>query len=137
VPAAGVPLNFAVPFPLFTNVTPEGNAPDSVIVGAGVPAVVMVNVPAVPTLKAVLAALVIAGPALAVSVKVCVALGVIPLAAVMVRFEVPLADAVPASVAVPLWLSVNVTPLGNVPDFVRVGTGNPVATNRKDPGDLV
>jgi len=61
VPAAGVPLNFAVPFPLFTNVTPEGNAPDSVIVGAGVPAVVMVNVPAVPTLKAVLAALVIAG----------------------------------------------------------------------------
>ena len=77
--AAGVPLNFAVPFPLFTNVTPEGNAPDSVIVGVGVPAVVMVNVPAVATLNAVLAALVIAGPALAVSVKVCVALGVVPL----------------------------------------------------------
>ena len=55
----------------------------------------------------------------------------------IVRLEVPFADAVPASVAVPLWLSVNVTPLGNVPDFVRVGTGNPVATNRKDPGDLV
>ena len=109
MPTAGVPLNLAVPFPLFTNVIPEGNAPDSVIVGAGVPAVVMVNVPAVPTLNAVLAALAIAGPALAVSVNVCVALGVIPLAAVIVRFEVPLADAVPASVAVPLWLSVNVT----------------------------
>ena len=137
MPAAGVPLNFAVPFPLFTNVTPEGSAPDSVMAGAGVPAVVMVNVPAVPTLNAVFAALVIAGPALAVSVKVCVALGVIPLAAVMVRLEVPLAEAVPASVAVPLWLSVKVTPLGRVPDFVMAGIGNPVATNRKDPGDLV
>ena len=64
MPAAGVPVSLAVPFPLFTNVIPEGKAPDSVIVGAGVPAVVMVNVPAVPTLNAVLAALVIAGPAL-------------------------------------------------------------------------
>jgi hypothetical protein len=137
VPAAGVPLNFAVPFPLFTKVTPEGSAPDSVIVGEGVPAVVMLNVPAVPTLNAVFAALVIAGPALAVSVKVWVALGEMPLAAVILRLELPLDEMVPASVAVPLWLSVNVTPLGVVPDLVNVGTGKPVATNVNDPGDLV
>ena len=102
VPAAGVPLNLAVPLPLFTNVTPDGRAPDFVMVGAGVPAVVIVNVPTVPTLNAVLAALVMAGPGLAVRVKVCVALGDMPLLAVMVRLEVPFAEAVPASVALPL-----------------------------------
>jgi hypothetical protein len=61
VPPAGVPLNVAVPFPLFTNVTPPGRAPVSVSEGFGVPVVVTVNVPAEPTVKVVLPALVIAG----------------------------------------------------------------------------
>lgn len=34
-------------------------------------------------------------------------------------------------------MSVKVTPLGKVPDFVIAGTGKPVATNVKDPADLV
>lgn len=60
-PAAGVPLNFAVPFELGTNVTPAGRAPVSETVAAGDPVVVTVNDPLEPTLKAVVAALVIAG----------------------------------------------------------------------------
>jgi hypothetical protein len=61
LPAAGVPLNVAVPFPLFTNVTPLGSAPVSVSVGVGDPVVVTVKLPAVPTVNVVLLALVIAG----------------------------------------------------------------------------
>ena len=51
----------AVPFPLFVNVTPLGRGPDSLIVAAGVPLVVIVKLPAAPTENVVLAALVIAG----------------------------------------------------------------------------
>lgn len=87
---------------MFTNVTPAGKEPDSVMVGAGVPAVVIVNVPAVPTLNVVTAALVIAGPGLAVKVNACVALGEMPLFAVIWRLEVTFAEGVPARVAVPL-----------------------------------
>ena len=43
LPDAGVPLNVAVPFPLFTNVTLLGSAPVSVSDGVGVPVVVTVN----------------------------------------------------------------------------------------------
>ena len=42
-------------------VTPEGRAPDSERVGVGEPLAVTVNEPAVPTVKVVLLALVIAG----------------------------------------------------------------------------
>ena len=48
-------------------------------------------------------------------------------------FPVP-AEGVPESVAVPLWLSTKVTPLGNVPVSVRVGVGAPVAVTEKVPG---
>jgi hypothetical protein len=61
VPDAGVPLSVAVPFPLSLNVTPLGSAPDSVSEGVGVPVVVTVKLPAVPTVNVVLFALVIAG----------------------------------------------------------------------------
>ena len=62
VVAAGVPLNVAVPFPLFVNVTPAGSAPNSVIVATvGVPLVVTVNVPALPTVNVVAPPLVITG----------------------------------------------------------------------------
>src|SRR5258708_6632599 len=64
VPAAGVASSVAVPLALFVNVTPEGKAPVSVIVlAAGDPVVVTVNVPATPTVNVAAFALVIVGPA--------------------------------------------------------------------------
>lgn len=51
VPAAGVPLRVAVPFPLFVNVRTAGNAPVSFNVGAGTPEATNVYVPAIPTTK--------------------------------------------------------------------------------------
>ena len=72
MPAAGVPVNTPVEA---VNVTPEGSAPDSDNVGVGTPVSVTVNVPAVPTVKVALVALVIAGALVwvTVSVKLCVA----------------------------------------------------------------
>jgi len=62
VPALpGVPLSFAVPFPLSVKVTPFGSAPDSLRLDVGKPVVVTVNVPAAPTENVVVVALVIAG----------------------------------------------------------------------------
>ena len=68
-------------------VTPEGKAPDSESVGVGAPVAVTLNVPATPTMNAVLEALVMAGAAgagLTVSVKLCVAFVPIPFCAVKV-----------------------------------------------------
>ena len=84
VPAAGVPLNTLV---AALKVTPLGSAPVSLSVGAGVPVAVTVNVPAVPTMNVALAALVMVGATFAgftVSVKLCVAFGTTPFAAVKV-----------------------------------------------------
>ncbi len=67
---AGVPAIVAVPLPLSLNVTGLGSDPDSLRAGAGVPVVVTVNVPAEPTVKVVLFALVIAGALSTVRVKV-------------------------------------------------------------------
>ena len=53
VPGSGVPLNVAVPLPLLVKPTPAGRAPMAVIVGSGKPVVVIVNVPALPTVKVV------------------------------------------------------------------------------------
>src|SRR5207245_1028663 len=70
VPAAGVPLRTPVPA---LNVTPPGNVPVSLKVGAGKPVAVTVNEPAVPTVNVVLLALVMAGAWLIVRVKLGVA----------------------------------------------------------------
>ena len=51
----------AVPLPLLTNVTPVGRLPASLRVGAGVPVVVTVKEPWLPTVKLVLPPLVIDG----------------------------------------------------------------------------
>jgi hypothetical protein len=70
------------------NVTPLGSAaPVRTIDGIGVPIVVTVNVPATPTVKVVVAALVIvgAGPALTTRVKLWTAFGRFPFEAVNVR----------------------------------------------------
>ena len=87
MPAAGVPLSVAVPLPLLTNVTPLGSVPVCVSVGVGVPVVVTVKLPAVPTVNVVLLALVIAGAVCAVftvNVKLWLAGLPTPLLAVMV-----------------------------------------------------
>ena len=61
VAAAGVPVNVAVPLPLFVKVTPEGSVPLSAIVPtAGEPLVVTVNVPTLPTVNVAVLALVMA-----------------------------------------------------------------------------
>ena len=51
----------AVLSPLSTKVTPDGRALVSLIDGVGLPVVVTVKVPALPSVKAVASALVIAG----------------------------------------------------------------------------
>ena len=109
-------------------VSPLGRDPVSARVGVGVPVVVTVNDPAVPTVNVVLLALVITGAVFTVSVKVCVALLPTPLLAVIVMVYVPFVpDAgVPLSLPVPLPLSTKVTPLGSAPDSVRAGAGKPL-----------
>ena len=139
-PAAGVPDNVAVPFPLSLKVTPLGSAPVSVSDGVGVPVVVTVNVPAVPTANVVLLALVITGAAFAaftVSVKAWVVDVPTPLLAANVREYVPTVPeaGVPPSVPVPLWLSTNATPLGSVPVSVKDGAGKPVVDTVNDPAE--
>ena len=83
VPAAGAPASAAVPSPLSTKVTPVGSAPVSLKDEVGNPVVVTVNVPIVPDVNVVLPALVIAGAWLTVSVKLWMASGTTPLAAVI------------------------------------------------------
>ncbi len=61
VPDAGVLFSVPVPFPLSVRVTPLGSVPVLLRLGAGKPVVVTVNVPAAPTVNAVLLALVMAG----------------------------------------------------------------------------
>ena len=58
VPAPGVPLKIPVPG---TKDTPDGSAPVTERVEAGNPVFVTVNIPAAPTVKVVLFALVMAG----------------------------------------------------------------------------
>ena len=82
VSAAGVPLSNPV---AALKVTPLGRLPPSLSVGVGKPVAATVNVPAVPTVKVVLAALVIAGAPFTVSVKLCTAFEPIPLLAVKLK----------------------------------------------------
>src|SRR5271157_4496601 len=71
---------------------------------------------------------------LTVSVKACVALGVTPLAALIVSGQTPAVAVVEiARVAVPLPRSVNVTPEGRVTVSVSAGTGYPVVVTVKLP----
>ena len=118
------------------NVTGLGRAPVSVSAGVGEPVVVTVKLPAVLTVNAVLAALVIAGadpPLLIVNVKLCVAAVPIPLLAVNVIGYVPGVPAAGVSVSVPVPspLSLNDTPLGSAPVSFKEGVGFPVVVTVK------
>src|SRR5437764_14962574 len=96
-----------------------GCGPAKVTREVGVPVVVMVKVPCVPVVKVVLAAMVIAGASATgavsctVNLNVCVALGRVPLPAVMVIWYSPSdpAAGVPLRVAVPVDLPITVTPV--------------------------
>ena len=68
-----------------------------------------------------------------VNVNGCDASGATPLLAVIVRGKLPAAEAVPAKVAVPSPLSVNVTPAGSVPVSEMAATGAAVETMVKLP----
>jgi hypothetical protein len=116
-------------------VTPVGSVPVFVREGVGKPVVVTVKVPAPPTENVVLAPLVIAGAWSTVSVKDCVAFGVIPFCAAMEKeYVLPVpAAGVPLRVAVPFLLSTKVTPVGSAPVGVRDGVGKPVVVTMKDP----
>src|SRR5262249_25346289 len=139
VPAFGLPDSVAVPLLLLTSVTPAGSPPTSVIVVAtGSAAVVTVKLSSAPTWNVALAALVMIGVdgLSTVSVKLCVA-DPMMLAAVIVSGYVPLVPVagVPASVAVPLPLSVNVTPDGRMPPASSsVGAGVPAVSTVNVPG---
>ena len=76
-----------------------------------------------PRVAGALVALVKAGAWPTTTVKVWVAFGLIPLAAVMVRVVVPVAVGVPESRAVPLPLSTKLSPAGRVarPSVMRRG----------------
>src|SRR5258708_11285466 len=132
VPPAGVPARVPVPLPLLTKLTPEGKAPVTETVEFGKPLVVTVKVPALPVVKVVLLALVIAGAWFTVSVKLCVALLPTPLDAVKVSGYVPPVPApgVPASTPV---AGVHLQPVGNAAGADSVGAGVPVAVTVKVP----
>ena len=129
-----VPLTVGVPdrTPAVLSVTPVGNEPEvTENVGTGVPVAVTVNVPAVPSVKVVVLAEVIAGAPVTVKVKFCVASGVTPLVAVMVTANTPFTEGVPDST--PLVPS-KVTPVGKEPVVIeKVGAGVPVAVTVKVP----
>ena len=120
-PAVGVPLSEPA-----LKVTPAGRAPDSLMVGVGVPVAVGVKVPAVPTEKVVAAADVITGTEATVSVKSWMASGEIPLLAVKVIGKEPVAVAVPVSLP-----PVKVTPAGRVPASAE-GRGREAGGHRRE-----
>src|SRR4051794_34085675 len=105
-------------------------------VGAGKPDAAAVNVTAVLGCTVWPVGFVVtAGAASTSIVSVCVASGDRPLDAVSVNGYAPLLLlGVPVTVAVPSWLSANVTPVGNVPDSVMVDTvGTPLVVTVKVP----
>jgi hypothetical protein len=125
--AAGVPDRIPV---AALSVTPFGSVPLALNVGAGEPVAVTVNVPAVPTAKVALFALVIAGGEFTVSVKLWLAFGASPFCAVNVIRYVPLTVGVPDKIPVS---GLKVTPFGSVPLSLRAGAGVPVVVTVNDP----
>jgi hypothetical protein len=123
VPAAGVPEMVAVPLPLSAKLTPAGSAPVSASFAVDEPVVVTENDPSAPTVKAVEAALVMAGSWPMLRLRSWV---VLPATLTALRSTVlsPTSEVVgvPEMVAVPLPLSVKLKPAGS-PVAPMDGTG--------------
>ena len=134
--AAGVPASVAVPSPLPVNVTPDGSLSGAGKVHVGYPVVVTVMVPGWPTANVAESALVIWHAWSTVRVKLWVASGMTLFVALIVNWYVPpvFAAGVPASVAVPSLLSVNVTPGGSVSGAGKMHVGYPVVVMVTVPG---
>jgi hypothetical protein len=95
--------------------------------------VVTVKLNGDPAVADALSVLVKAGAWPTITVRVCVAAGLTPFVAVTVRVVVPVLVGVPDKMAVPLPLSVKVSPAGNVPVSVIAGVGWPVAVTATEP----
>jgi hypothetical protein len=105
-------------------------------VGVGLPVTTTGKDCAVPTVKVTVLLLVITGAwgaALTIRVKLWVAGGPDPLAAMKVMFQVPAVVGVPDS-SPPPEVGEKETPVGSAPDSVTTGDGLPVAVTLKDPG---
>jgi len=133
--AAGVPESAAVPFPLSVNVTLDGSLPVSDKLGMGTPVDVTVKAQRLPTVHVVWSALVIWGLWRTMRVKVWLAPGLTPFVAMILsRYTPPVPRAgVPASVAAPPPLSVNLTPFGRLRGSDNVELGHPVVVTVKVP----
>src|SRR5262249_8767013 len=137
---AGVPARVAVPSPLSVKVTPLGSKFAGILSAAvGKPAVVTVNEPGLPTVNVVLLALVMAGAWFTVRVKGVGRASRRAIWAVMVKGKVdgwaPSLAGVPARVAVPSPLSVNVTPPGStLAGMLSAAAGKPVVVTVNEPG---
>ena len=127
VPTAGVPLKVAVPLWLSTKFMPSREPVAISVVATGKSWLVLtMKVPAVPVVNVVLFTLVMVGASFTVSENDCVAFGVTPLLAVMVKQYVPPVPTAgaPLNVAVPLPLSANVRPSSD-PVSLSDATGAP------------
>jgi len=135
VPDEAVPVIVAVPLPLSVKETEAGSAPTAESEGTGKPEAVTKNVPLLPMTKLVEVPLVIEAASFTVRVKFCTESAPTPLWAVIVNeYILPEPTAgTPLSAAVPLPLSVNVTPAGSVPEAASDGVGEPVAVTVNDP----
>jgi hypothetical protein len=122
----------AVPLPLSVKLTPVGSVPVSPSEGAGDPVVVTVKVPAVPTVKAVDAALAKTGPWPTMIESVWLAFGPTPFAAVMLTGNVPVVLGVPDRSAVPLPWSASTSP-SRAPTSVMADVGEPVVVTAYEP----
>ena len=120
VTVVAVPLVTA-PTALLTLPVPPVNTPVRVV---ELPAVIV---------GAAAVKLVMTGAATTLNVNDCVAFGSVPLLAVMVIDELPIAAADPEIVAVPFPLSVKFTPAGNDPVLAKADTGLPVVVTVKLP----
>ena len=114
MPAPGVPDSTPV---VALSDTPVGSAPVSLKTGGGLPLAVTVKVPALPTVKVVVADEVMIGAVGrmdTVRVKLWVAFGRVPLDAVMVNGYDPPVPAAGVPESTPVVMS-RVTPVGRVP----------------------
>jgi hypothetical protein len=82
-----------------------------------------VKVNGAPTVADALSALVNAGAWSTITDRVAVAAGLTPFVAVMVKLDVPVLVGVPDSKAVPLPLSMKLSPAGRAPVSVMEGVG--------------